>query len=363
MQNRSLSTVTLLISLLCSSAASVAETLRLERAAIIDGAGFEKPMIAATLFKPYGWKETGGIAWGSDHACTRGWGINWTAEAADGLRGIGILPQQGWEQSSEGRPTNFDCPLLQLNGVEDYLRALVQQSFPDAKLVSYRSRPDIAQATPTPPNESVNNGFIRLNHRVEAGEIVFDAAKDGTTLRFSLSTTVVITRTLTGGPGFGVGPPMQSLSFSAMPTFAFYTPVDAFKPALYEGIRLSAIPEQDWMSRIAQHERRMGEIDRKGSWDRSQINQKANAQIVEMTHKAWQSNQRSSDARAGDLINAIREVQDYSDTKAPGGQVELSNQYNHAWRLQDGSYALTDDPSFEPQQALGMSGQALSATP
>ena len=363
MQSRSLSIITLLISLLCGSTASADETLRLERAAIIDGTGFGQPMIAATLFKPYGWKETGGIAWGSDHACTRGWGVNWNAEAADGLRGIGILPQQGWEQSSEGRPTNFDCPLLQLNGVEDYLRALVQRGFSGAQVVSYRSRPDIAQATPTPPSESMNNGFIRQSHRVEAGEIVFDFPKDGTPLRGSLSTTVVITQTLTGGEGFGIGPPIQSLIFSAMPTFAFYTPVNAFEPALYEGIRLSVMSDQTWLSRIAQHGRRMNEIDRKGSWDRSQIGQKAHAEIVEMTHKAWQSNQRSSDARAGDFIKAIREVQNYSDTNAPGGQVELSNQYNHAWRLQDGSYALTNDPSFQPQQALGMSGQALSATP
>jgi hypothetical protein len=363
MRNRLLSIVTLLVSLLCCSAASVAEILRLERAAIIDGTGFGQPMIAVTLFKPYGWKETGGVSWGSDHACTRGWGFNWSAEAADGLSGIGILPQQGWEQSSEGRPVNFDCPLRQLNGVEDYLRALVQHGFRGAQVVNYRARPDIAQGTPTPPNESINNGFIRQNHRVEAGEIIFDIPNDGNTVRSSLSTTVVITQTLTGGEGFGIGPPIQSFSFSAMPTFVFYTPVNAFEPALYEGIRRSVMPDQNWLSRITQHGYRMNEIDRKGSWDRSQISQKAHAQIVEMTHKAWQSNQRSSDSRAGDFVNAIREVQNYSDTQAPGGQVELSNQYNHAWRLEDGSYALTDDASFQPQQALGMSGQALSATP
>lgn len=363
MQNRSLRIATLLVSLLFCSAAAVAETLRLERTAIIDGVGFGQPMIAATLFKPYGWKETGGIAWGSDHACTRGWGVNWNAESADGLSGIGILPQQGWEQSSEGRPVNFDCPMLQLNGVEDYLRALVQQGFTDARVVSYRPRPDIAQATPTPPNESINNGFIRQSHRVEAGEIIFDATENGAALRGSLSTTVVITQTLTGGEGFGIGPPIQSWTFSAMPTFAFYAPVKAFKPAVFESIRRSILPDQNWMSRITQHGQRMNEIDRKGSWDRSQINQKAHTQIVEMTHKAWQSNQRSSDARAGDFISAIREVQNYSDTSAPGGQVELSNQYNHAWRLQDDSYILTDDPSFHPQQDLGISGKALSATP
>ena len=358
----SLHAATLWLILLCCSAATHAETLRLERTAIIDVVGFRQPMIAATLFKPYGWKETGGIAWGEAHACTRGWGINWSAEAADGRRGIGILPQQNWEQSSEGRPSNFDCALLQLNGVEDYLRMIVQQGYPQARVVSYRARPDLAQLTPTPPSESMNGGYQRTTSRVEAGEIVFDATEAGNTVRMSLSTTVTITQLLTGGPGFGIGPPIQAVFFSAEPMFAFYTPINAFKPALYEGLRHSIMLDQNWVSRIAEHGRRMGKIDRKGISDRSKINAQVHAQIVEMTRKAWQSNQQSSDARATNFVNAIRGIENYRDPMATGGQVELSNQYNHAWRLQDGSYVLTDDASFQPLPTLGVSGQPLSAT-
>jgi len=35
---------------------------------MINGTGFAQTMIAATLFKSFGWKETGEIAWGRDHA-------------------------------------------------------------------------------------------------------------------------------------------------------------------------------------------------------------------------------------------------------------------------------------------------------
>lgn len=337
-----------------------ADRLRLERTAIIDGTGFGQPMIAATLFKPYGWKESGGIVWGNPHACTQGWGVNWTAESADSARAIAVLPQQSWQQNSEGRSTNFDCPLLQLNGVEDYLREVLKSFNPDSGSVQYRPRPDIIAQNPVSNQDLVNNGFNRQSRRVEAGEVTFNFSRNGVQLRGSLSTMLVITQTLTGGEGYGIGPPIRGIAFDAQPLFAFYTPVNKFNPTLYDGLRRSIVTDPQWAAQISQHHTKMGSINRKGAFDRSQISAKANAEIVAMSHQAWQSNQRSADARASDFVNAIREVQNYSSATAPGGQVELSNQYNHAWQLQDGSYLLTDDPNFQPQQALGVSGQLLA---
>lgn len=357
MQYRTLLAVLLFFGL---SAPLQAAGLRLERAAIIDGTGFERPMIAATLFKPFGWKESGGIVWGNPHGCTQGWGVNWTAESPDGQRGIAVLPQQGWEQNSEGRSVNFDCPLMQLNGVEDYLREVLKNFNPDAGSVQYRPRPDIVAQNQISNQYLVNNGFTRQSQRIEAGEVVFNFSRNGAQLRGSLATLVVITQTLTGGEGYGIGPPIRGITFQAQPMFAFYTPANKFKPSLYEGLRRSIVPDQQWVSQINQHSRKMGSINRKGAFDRSQITAKANAEIATMSHKAWQANQRSADARASDFVNAIREVQNYSDASAPGGQVELSNQFNHAWELQDGSYLLTDNPNFQPQQALGVSGQLLT---
>lgn len=337
-----------------------ADRLRLERTAIIDGTGFAQPMIAATLFKPFGWKESGGIVWGNPHACTQGWGVNWAAESADSTRAIAVLPQQSWEQNSEGRPTNFDCPLMQLNGIEDYLREMLKSFNPDSGTVQYRTRPDMVAQNPLSNQDLINNGFNRQSRRAEAGEVVFNFSRNGLQLRGSLATLVVITETLTGGEGYGIGPPIRSINFDAQPVFAFYTPVNKFNPSLYEGLRRSIVADQQWIAQISQHGRKMGRINRKGAFDRSQITAKVQAEIAAISHRAWQSGQRSADARASDFVNTIREVQNYSDTTAPGGQVELSNQYNHAWQLQDGSYVLTDNPNFQPQQSLGVSGQLLA---
>ena len=58
----------------------------------------------------------------------------------------------------------------------------------------------------------------------------------------------------------------------------------------------------------------------------------------------------------------IRGNETYNDANAAGGQVELSNLYDHAWRLNDGSYVLSNDASFEPWRDLGLEGKRLERT-
>jgi len=42
--------------------------------------------------------------------------------------------------------------------------------------------------------------------------------------------------------------------------------------------------------------------------------------------------------------------------------VELSGYYDHAWRLNDGTYVLSNDAGFDPWKDLGVQGQRLEAT-
>ena len=64
-----------------------------------------------------------------------------------------------------------------------------------------------------------------------------------------------------------------------------------------------------------------------------------------------------ADRRAREFGELIRGVETYNDTNAPGGTVQLSSMYNNAWRLNDGSYVLTNDSSFQPYRDLGVDGQ------
>lgn len=70
-----------------------------------------------------------------------------------------------------------------------------------------------------------------------------------------------------------------------------------------------------------------------------------------------------SDARRQrEFGEAISGVETYDDPNAAGGQAQLSSLYNHAWRLNDGSYVLSNDANFEPFRDLGVEGRQLERT-
>lgn len=60
---------------------------------------------------------------------------------------------------------------------------------------------------------------------------------------------------------------------------------------------------------------------------------------------------KESDALAG--------VETYVDPNSSAGEVKLSYSYKTAWRLDDGSYVLTDDLMFEPYKYTGQHGAQL----
>lgn len=53
-------------------------SIRMEPAVVVDATGFEKPIAAATLFVPHGWKAAGGVEWGAEYACTNGNVFRWS---------------------------------------------------------------------------------------------------------------------------------------------------------------------------------------------------------------------------------------------------------------------------------------------
>jgi hypothetical protein len=75
----------------------------------------------------------------------------------------------------------------------------------------------------------------------------------------------------------------------------------------------------------------------------------------------WQSRNESMDRTQRESIESIRGVETYNDPHY-GGTVQLSNQYQHAWQLRDGSYLLTDDPNFDPAR-LNLQGTKLRVAP
>jgi hypothetical protein len=333
--------------------------LRFDRAVIVDASGFEQPLAASTLFIPHGWVTQGGVFWGSEFLCTNGYNINWSATSPDGLTTIAVLPQEKWEANNYGTgPSTPGCARAPYTTAQAYVSSVVQRWRPGARLLDYRRRPDLEQplaqfnvSTPMPLGAS--------RTWVEAGEILFAYSDRGRDMRGVVAAAVVFS-VMQADAGMGV---MSALTAMAFPAYGVTAPNGQLHLGFFEAIRRTIQINPQWQQRIAGHNMAIGRVTLEESRKRADIIARSNEEIARIREEAWNSYQDSADRRAREFSNLIRGVVTYSDRDAPGGTVDLSHNYSNAWRLNDGSYVLTNDVNFEPWRDLGLAGRKLETVP
>ncbi len=334
--------------------------MRFERAFIPDATGFERPMAASTLFLPVGWQWRGGVFWGQQFLCTNGYNYEWSAWSPDGAMTVAILPQTKWEMNNYNAPVSSPgCQAAPYSDVQSYLTALAQHWKPGSRIVNFRRRPDVEQefagfhsTTPMPM------GVVR--NWAEAGEMVLAFEDNGRDMRGTVAAAVLFSLTVTEAAGLGR---MQALTGYALPAWSAAAPNGRLDTGLAEAIRRSIKANPVWENRITRHNNAIGRVALEESRKRAAIIAQSNAEIARIREEAWSAYQESSDRRAREFGEALRGVETYADPQAGTGTVELSHQYDYAWRMTDGTYVLTNDASFEPYRDLGMAGQRLEAVP
>jgi len=344
----------------CSGSETTGQTsnlLRLEPNAIVDNHGFGQPIPAITLFTPVGWKASGGVDWGDQYACTKGFALNWTITTPDELTGVSLLPQQGWEFNSNGsrKVANLGCQIRPILDVESYLLSLLQNTRPDAINIQFRPRPDLVAEIPN--NQwSRPSQFEVTHHTTQGGELTFNVVEKGVTLDVTLATTVAFTKSITNTSYYS-NELVFALADNALVTFA---PQGQYDNALFSAMRKSATLNPQWKNAIVEHINIINTTNLKGAIARHQIKMNAFRDVNDMIQQTWQNQQVSMDKRGEEFIDTIWEQQSYDDSSSISGQTKLSSHYDHAWRLDDGTYIMTDNPSFDPYQELGVNGQQLN---
>ncbi|NWG47313.1 MAG: hypothetical protein HXY25_12315 [Alphaproteobacteria bacterium] len=340
-----------------AGAPAAAQSLHVQRVDIIDPNGFEKPLVASTILVPMGWRSAGGVVWNPNTPCGgAGYNFDWQAGAPDGSSGVQILPMRQWMWDSAGYSAMSSCPSARIRRVADFLAALVQEIRPGARILDFRPRPDISkdyeqlnQTTPMPMGE--------IRSWVEAGEVLIAYGQNGVDMRESVSALVLFS--LNRMQGMAGMPGMDFYSGVSFPAFASRAPNGQLDFRMTEMIRKSITPAPEWSARIAEHHRKIAGINAKGAQDRSRIIAQTGEDIRQMQAESWRRQQDSSDRIARETSEAIRGVETYADPNSATGTVELDNTYNQAWRLNDGTYVLTDDASFNPNATFGMDGTQL----
>ena len=317
-------------------------------------------MAASTLFLPRGWQTQGGVYWAREYMCTNGYNFLWTATSPDGASSINVLPQERWETNNvNGQPSTPGCQSAPYTTARQYLESMVQRWRPGARVLDYRVREDLQReyaqlnrTTPMPMGEA--------RSWAEAGEILFAFTQNGADMRGSIAAVVMFSQTrMSSGAGM---PVMEYRSGYALPAYGVTAPNGQLNLQFFEAIRRSIKPNPQWEQRLNGHNAAIAQVALEESRKRAQIIAQSNADIAKIRQETWNTQQESADRRAREFGELMRGVETYDDANAPGGQVALSNLYDHAWRLNDGSYVLSNDVNFEPFRDLGLEGQRLETT-
>lgn len=357
-------TAALLLGLAASAAAAAPaaeraapeRTLRLERAVIVDAAGQARPVAAATLFVPHGWRSQGGVEWGPQYACTSYLGLNWSASSPDGQSRIAWLPAGSWEQNNTGNPTPTrpGCTMQPFTDARGYLQAAVPLLFRGARVLDYQPRRDLMRL-PQPVTRP-GPGGMQVTQSSDAGQVVFAFQQGGVEMRGVLIVGVHFEFSQAPTPGIGV---LKMLYATTDALFAATAPRDRFDLATLEALRASFQPDPAWLQAVTQHVQQLSRIQLDGVIERQRIARGAAQQVSALIQQSWQAGQRSGDQRALAFSQSLRGVQSYRD--ADGKTTELSSGFAGAWRLDDGSYLLAREPGFDPWRDAGLRGQKLDA--
>lgn len=361
---RSLTIMITLLALVCPASLAVgapppAGAYRLQRVEIMDRQGFGQPMVAATALIPVGWKAQGGVVWTPQVTCGLGFNFDWQASSADGVSAISFMPADRWESNNFGSASTTGCPVAAITSIQQYLQAFVEQYRAGARILDFRPRPDIARqfehlnsVTPMASGE--------LRSWVESGEVLIGYNTQGVEMRELISATTAFNYSrFDGGVG---GSPLESLSGASFTNYSMRAPDGQLDFQLAEALRKAARPAPQWQAQINAHTAKISSINRKGAMDRAAITARTNEEIRQMQTDSWKRYNESSDRMQREATEAIRGVETYNDPYN-GGTVELDNTYEQAWQLDDGTFVLTDDASFEPYRVFGQDGRQLAPSP
>jgi hypothetical protein len=337
---------------------------RVEVAEIIDQSGFERPMVAARVLVPSGWRTQGGVQWAT-RPCQEPVTFAWAAASPDGSSGVELFPAESWAAGTTG---SGDCMQGDYRNIRAYLEAYVQRRIPGAQVLDYRARPDFLDT-----NKDYYDGLIRIVNEsgtgmrasVDAGEVLYAFQRNGAAMRgIAAAVGTFYVGELANPLG---GAPLRSVSGGTHGVFGAYAPDGQLDFAKIEAIRKSVKGDVAWTAEMFKFTQRLGEINTRGVRDRASIIVAGGAALTQSTIAANRLATRnyadvstsgastlSSSTSATDdrihreRIEVLRGVETYHDP-VEGGTVQLDNTFDHAWRVNnEKAYILTNDPNFNP---------------
>ncbi len=346
-----------------------APALHVQEVQFIDREGFERPLVAQKMMVPAGWRVQAVVKW-TGARCGTPYYLEMQAQAPDGIGAMIVSRGEVWAQTS--MPLDDGCRHAGITTAEQYLRDWVQRNRPGSRWLDYRLRPERSMA----PQQN-GNGSMMFRNWGETGQALIGYTVNGQAVRESLLVSATFTASQTSMGGMVA----RTLHGESKGVLAWRMPEGQLDFQKFDVIWNTMVPGYEWSLRIAEGRRQMAADNARTNAAISRIYGEMGMETIqhmakrgedarltrEQLQATWNSGVAARDSAEDRMqrerIRAIRQVEHYSDPTRPTGVAELPNHYKHAWSLRDGSYALTDDPNFNPNRDLGVEGRLLRLAP
>lgn len=361
----------------------------LQRARFMDDVGFERPAEAFSVLVPRGWKHEGGIVWKSLQEC-RGEMVSstWRVTSPDGAIRFQTLPLHAWGWSSEPMMLQQMQMMRQQGGCEvggvidaaQYMREVyVPRELQGATITDVRGNEtatrelqDQASRNMATLRQYSGGGQVNVSADAAIARLTWDDGTEGIALVSVFNVITDMPNQFTGAVQRITNSNASERSYIRFPAGrraeaeallanlkSSYRTNPQWKEAI-EGYFVRMRQQQDAMHHqrmqaIADataadaraHAGRLADIERQGDANTARFNQRMASMDTSM--RSWEAQQSSQDRMHTAFVQSIREVETW---QGGDGTVELSSGYGQAWSRGDGSYILSNSPSFDPRAAL-----------
>jgi hypothetical protein len=320
-----------------------------QRIAVIDPNGFEKPMPALWVQVPAGWGSAGGVVWNPQAPCGATPGYQWQAQSADGRQSLRMLPPEAWSFDNLNLGVQGNCPRWPITDVRTYLQSLVERQRPGARVLDFRMRNDLVRV-PAPPSDAQTRFWK------EGGEMLVSYTGPEGERRESYLAVVQFMETTMAGVMPGEVRKFMS-GIAGMPVIAS-APAGQLDLAMVSHFATSIEPDPQWQARMDRQNTATARQGVQGQIQRGRIAADTQREIAEINQRGWESRNDSSDVIQRQTVDGINNVDRYTDP-VTGSEVQLDNRYDNAWRANDGTYIQSNDPNLNPQVDLGVEAEQM----
>lgn len=341
---------------------------------VIDQRGFEKPMPALRLLLPADWQFQGRVEYSQTIGCHADLvQVVFQARSADGRLQLELFPNHHWQWATDPNLVQMlqanarqaaaygrhECDIARPLGAADYLRQQVlPKARPGAQVLETEPLPDLARNMNAQVQEqqrlAARQG-LQVRAQVDAARVRVAYSRQGADVEEWLACVTVAASV--PAPTFNrtTGRMGQTLSTqcAAFLVFGMSAPRGelAGHERLFDMILATVRADPEWEGRVLQAIGNLNAADSKGAMDRAAIARQTGQAIAESSKKGFEERSRRQDRSFAQFDEYIRGVQTYRNP-ATGEQVQLSNQYGRAWCNGNDEYVLSDQPGFNPNQAL-----------